>query len=469
MTQRARNGTICIPAAAVTVVLIACLLSAGCTDGITFPDLSGLLPPQPASGDGKLKVYFLDVGQGDSAVVLFGNSTILIDAGEIGEGDAVVSDLRSLGVKKIDLLVATHPHSDHIGGMQNVFSAFPVDRVLDTGMPHTSALYEKFLDTVDKKNIPYTVAEQGQTIEIDPALRILVLSPPKSRLGDDLNENSIVLRISYGTVDFLFTGDAGREAEDALAKTGYPVDAGILKVAHHGSSGSTGKEFLARVDPSVAIISAGTDNPYGHPHKETLDALDAAGATVYRTDRDGTILVTSDGAGYSVTTTKGTHAGLTLAPPVTTATARTTTHTPKPTTSARTAATTAATGTTAEPVFTLPSFQIGNASFVSISRVQFDAPGDDRKNLNGEWVIIVNNGDESVLLAGWTLSDTTGTVFTFPPFILEPDRNVTVFTGPGDYNDTALFMGRTEPIWGNSGDEAVLKDGGGRVIDRKAG
>lgn len=456
--------------AATAFVLITCILCAGCLDDLSFPDFSGIVRQQPVITDGKLKAYILDVGQGDSAVVFFGNTTILIDAGEVDEGDVVVRDLKALGVKKIDLLVATHPHSDHIGGMQNVLSAFPVDRVLDTGMPHTSSLYENFLTTIEEKNIRYTVAEQGETIDLDPALRVLVLSPPKDKVGDDLNENSIVLRISYGTVDLLFTGDAGKEAENALLKTGYPIDAEVLKVGHHGSSGSTGKEFLVRVNPGAAVISVGAGNPYGHPHEETLDTLDAAGVAVYRTDRDGTVLVTSDGAAYSITTTKGASAGLTLAPPATTATARATTAaaTPLPT-AAGSVSTAVNTGTTAEPVFTLPSFQIGNASFVSICRVQFDAPGDDRLNLNGEWVAIANNGDENVLLAGWTLSDSTGTVYTFPPFILEPDRNVTVYTGSGDYNDTALFMGRTEPVWGNSGDVAILKDGGGTVIDKKTG
>ncbi len=126
-------------------------------------------------------MYFLDVGQGDSTLFVVDGKTILIDAGEVDMGDRVVSDLRTLGVTRIDLLVATHPHSDHIGGMQKVLAAFPVGQVLDSGLPHPSPIYEHFLETIDRKNIPYRVAEQGQTIDVDPALRIFVLSPPAQR------------------------------------------------------------------------------------------------------------------------------------------------------------------------------------------------------------------------------------------------------------------------------------------------
>jgi competence protein ComEC len=298
-------------AAAACLVLVLILLAAGCTG------LPGAKSSRQAANDGKLSAYFLDVGQGDAELLVFGNRTILIDAGETEQGDRVVADLQELGVTRIDLLVATHPHSDHIGGMREVLRNFPVGEVLDAGVPSTSVIYEHLLEEIEKEGIPYRVAEQGQTIDLDPSLRILVLSPPKERLSDDPNENSVVLRISYGTIAFLFTGDMGGAAEDALTKTGYPLDAQILKVGHHGSEYSTSKEFLSRVHPEVAIIEAGKDNPYGHPHEQTLRRLADIGATVYRTDRDGTILVRSDGAFYSVTTGTGMAQFLTRTPAVT--------------------------------------------------------------------------------------------------------------------------------------------------------
>lgn len=431
-------------------LLLASSVTCGCLEELTIPSIGNIpLPSMPGATDGKLRAYFLDVGQGDSSVILFGNRTVLIDAGEREYGDVVVDDLRALGVDHIDLLVATHPHSDHIGGMQEVLSSFPVTEVLDSGLPHTSSLYENFLDEIQARHINYSVARRGDTIDLDD-LRIFILSPPDTLIGDDLNDNSVVLRVSYGTFNLLFTGDAGKTAESQLVKTGYALDADVLKVSHHGSSDATGSAFLTRVDPDIAVISVGSENEYGHPHAETIDRLEATGVKIYRTDIDGTILVVSDGSSFSVKTTAAKKNPLTLAP-----------------SEVATKPTATPAGTT---TFSLPSFQVGNASGVAIAATRFNAKGDDRLNLNGEWVQLRNSGNESVLLAGWTLSDNSGeTVYTFPLFILDPDKRVTIYTGSGEYNDTALFMGKSEPVWGNSGDIAILKDGSGTVIDRESG
>jgi competence protein ComEC len=466
-----RSGRSLAPAA-IFIVLISCIITVGCLDNFTIPDFSTNRSTHIADNDGKLSVYFLDVGQGDSTLVLFSNKSILIDAGEADMGDRVVSDLQALGVRRIDLLVATHPHSDHTGGMQKVLAAFPVGQVLDSGLPHTSSTYEHFLETIEQKNIPYRVAEQGQTIDIDPALTIFVLSPPKERFGDDPNTNSIVLRISYGTVAFLMAGDMGGECENALVKSGYPLDARILKVGHHGSYSSTSSLFLERVRPETAIIMVGKDNPYGHPHKETLDLLKRYGVAVYRTDLDGTIVIRSDGISYSVKT-ESTDKGIWVVP----APGGGNISTVKTTASQNvTIPSIRADITVPNPSFTQPATpinltfpQIGNASSVSISAVQFDAPGDDRQNLNNEWVRIANRGDGLVLLAGWTLSDKTGShPYVFPAFVLMPKSSVTIYSGSGKMNDTALFMGLDTPIWNNNGDVATLKDGSGTTIDQKS-
>jgi competence protein ComEC len=448
--------------AATTTCILLLVLAASATAGCTGAFGNTTFP----AGDnhGKLRVYFLDVGQGDSELILFGNTTILIDAGDTDQGDRVVADLQRLGVTRIDLLVATHAHADHIGGMREVLDAFPVGRVLDAGVPSSSSLYEQFLTEIDDRNIPYTVAEQGQAIDLDPSLKIVVLSPKKERLNDDANQNSVVLRVSYGTTDFLFTGDMGGETEDALAKSGYALDAEILKVGHHGSSSSTSKAFLARVRPETAIIEVGRDNPYGHPHEAALERLKAAGATVYQTDTSGTVLVQSNGESYSVSTEKGS--GNIWMQSATTS--------PAGTGTIETIATLATIPAipsipTVPSIPTLPPVQAGNASSVYISAVQFDAPGDDRLNLNGEWVRIANRGDGPVLIAGWTLTDRTNTSpYVFPAVILLPSTSVTVFTGSGAMNDTALYRGLSSPVWGNGGDLAILRDGAGTVIDQRA-
>jgi competence protein ComEC len=460
------------PSVFIILIIIAATIAAGCV--LPFDAGSSLR----ANTTGDLRAYFLDVGQGDSSVILFKDKVVLIDAGEADKGDLVVSDLEKLGVTRIDLLVATHPHSDHIGGMQKVLARFPVKKVLDSGIPTSSSLYEHFLETVDDRNIPYVAAERGQTIDIDPSLRILVLSPPAKQIGDDVNTNSIVLRISYGTVNLLYTGDATTDAEEVMMKAGYPPDADVLKVGHHGSSSSSSAAFLRSVDPEVAVISLGKDNEYGHPHRETMDRLAAAGPLVLRTDRDGTVRVLSDGVTYSVATEKDTvniwsRPGTTQATPVATQ---------SPVTPATTGTATLSVPFTLPvtlppvpsnitvPSLTMPSLQVGNASSVYISAVQFDAPGDDTKNLNGEWVRLSNRGDDAVLLTSWTLADkSSAEPYRFPAILLLPGNSVTVYTGSGVLNDTALFMGRTMPIWGNSGDLATLRDGGGNIIDQKQG
>jgi competence protein ComEC len=464
-----------ILSACVILILITGIFSVGCTDTVAGGTGSSLR----ATTTGDLRAYFLDVGQGDSSVILFKDKVILIDAGEVDQGDRVVSDLQKLGVTRIDLLVATHPHSDHIGGMQEVLAAFPVEKVLDSGLSSTSSPYEHFLETVDRKNIPYVVAEQGQTIDLDPSLRILVLSPPKGRIGDDLNTNSIVLRIAYGTVNLLYTGDATTAAEDIMEKAGYPLDAQILKVGHHGSYSSSSAAFITRVRPELAVISLGKDNPYGYPHREPLQRLQDAKTVTYRTDYNGTILVRSDGATFSVVTENDggniwSHAapapaapGTTVPPvsPVTTGT-----KTPYATLTLPVILPTIPSDITVPvPSITLPSLQIGNASAVYISAVQFNAPGDDTKNLNGEWVRLANRGEGAVLLASWTMSDQNSVEpYRFPAFLLLPGRSVTVYTGSGEMNDTSLYMGKTGPLWGNSGDEATLRDGSGNIIDQRS-
>ena len=282
-------------------LVVVCIIITGCLSSLIVPVITSNQTHR-AENEGKLFVYFLDVGQGDATLFVTEGKTILIDAGDTDAGDRLVADIRKLGINGIDLLVATHPHADHIGGMQTVLGAFPVGQVLDAGVPYPSPLYEHFLETIDRKNIPYRVAEQGQTIAVDPSLRVAVLSPPSQRYGDDPNDNPVVLRITYGMTDVLMTGDLGGEPEDALVRSGYPLDAEILKVGHHGSSSSTSAAFLARVRPELAVISVGKDNPYGHPHTDTINLLRNTGTAVYRTDRDGTIVIRTDGMSYSVKT-----------------------------------------------------------------------------------------------------------------------------------------------------------------------
>jgi competence protein ComEC len=266
--------------------------------------LSAIIVGIASATTNNLTIHFLDVGQGDSELIQFNGKNVLIDGGEQDMGPRVESYLRDHEVSSLDLLVATHPHDDHIGGLLTILNDIRINQVLDSGQVHTTSTFEDFLNLIDQKNIPYTAAERGQTIDLDPRLKIEVLSPPATHFSDDLNQNSVVLKITYNKVSFLLMGDAGIEAENSLLSSGYNLQSTVLKVGHHGSSSSCSPTFLNEIRPEIAVIEVGVNNDYGHPTEKTLGALQSAGSRVYRTDLDGNIVVTTDGQSYSVSTEK---------------------------------------------------------------------------------------------------------------------------------------------------------------------
>jgi len=266
--------------------------------------LAFLLVAVSASASENLTVHFIDVGQGDSELIQFNNKNVLIDGGTQDAGPRVESYLRSHGVSSLNLVVATHPHEDHIGGLITTLNDIPIKQVLDSGQVHTTSTFENFLTLIDQTGIPYSTAERGQTIDLDPSLKIEVLSPPATLFAGDLNQNSVVLKVTYNKVSFLLAGDAGFEAENSLLSSGYNLKCDILKVGHHGSSSSSCSAFLSRVKPTGSIIEVGAANAYGHPTSKTLSALKNIGSKVYRTDTNGNIVITTDGQSYSVSTGK---------------------------------------------------------------------------------------------------------------------------------------------------------------------
>ncbi|AFV25338.1 competence-like protein [Methanolobus psychrophilus R15] len=223
---------------------------------------------------------------------------MLIDAGDNRAGNTVVSYLKDNGVTELDVVVATHAHADHIGGMVTVLNNFKVNRFIDSGNPHTTKTYENMLIVIDEKDIPFSLAEAGQAIDLDTSTTITVLNPGK--LTGDLNDDSVILKLTYEDVSFLFTGDAETHAENKMIA--YDISSDILKVAHHGSRSSTSSDFLKKVNPDICIIMVGVDNRYGHPHQEIIDRLNLFGCEVYRTDLDGNIIIKTDGREYSIET-----------------------------------------------------------------------------------------------------------------------------------------------------------------------
>lgn len=264
---------------------------------------------QPASAD--LTVHFIDVGQGDAVLIECDDydQRALIDAGDRFK-DPVArlrSYLEGKGIETVHLLVATHPHADHIGGTFMVLEEFTVLLVADSGYEATSALWRDYRELLMTRAIPVIFPRRGDVIQLgNLALQVLHPDDSVDQYGNP-NNASIVIRLDYGETSFLFTGDVEASAEaEMLSELGGRaselLDVDILKVGHHGSKTSSSEAFLAMVTPEVAVISVGGGNRYGHPDQDTLDALTEIGVEVYRTDHHGTVVIWTDGSQYSVTT-----------------------------------------------------------------------------------------------------------------------------------------------------------------------
>ncbi len=267
---------------AATIVILVSVVSALLADKTHIPQRN----------DEELLVHFIDVGEADcSYIELPDGKTLLIDAGEVENGEQVAKYIKDRGAKKIDFLIGTHPHADHIGGLAHIIENFDIGKIYMPKVQQNSRVFENTILAVKDKNKTIISPKAGDVIYEKDDLKITVLSPQKSEY-DSLNNYSIILKIVYKNNAFLFTGDAENEV---LRDIKSDVSADVLKVAHHGSFSSGDEGFMERVDPSYAVIPVGKDNQYGHPHWEILALLDDMDVQVYRTDEDGTVVVSSDG------------------------------------------------------------------------------------------------------------------------------------------------------------------------------
>ena len=263
-----------------------------------------LKKPEVLPVEGGLAVTFIDVGQGDCTLITAGDSTMLIDCGEASEAGKVEDYLRGCGIDRLDIVVGTHPHSDHMGGMAEIVRDFDVGKVIiphldDEDVPVT-AFFTDFLDAVGEKKVPLTEAETGDSFQLgDAGCRIIA---PNSRDYADLNNYSVGILMRHGSNSFIFTGDAEGVSEKEMAERGMLSHADVYKAGHHGSDSSGTEEFLSIVSPDNAVISCGEGNPYGHPDDITLQRLAEYTDNIYRTDLCGTIVFISDGDSLSVET-----------------------------------------------------------------------------------------------------------------------------------------------------------------------
>lgn len=248
--------------------------------------------PAPANEPSVLEVHFIDVGQGDSILLMCDGESMLIDAGDNDKGTTVQLYLKKRGVENLKYVIGTHPDADHIGGLDVILYKYNCETVILPNKTNDTNTYRDVIDTIGTKGYKITPPNPGDTYTLGGAT-FTILGPRRSY--DDNNNNSVVVRLTHGSNTFLFDGDAEESAESDIVNSGAELQSTVLKVGHHGSHSSTSSSFLKKVNPTYAVICCGAGNSYGHPHSETLNKLREKGVQVFRTDEQGSIVATSDG------------------------------------------------------------------------------------------------------------------------------------------------------------------------------
>lgn len=387
------------------IVLLLCIfLLAGCTEAVKTEKI-------PVTAGHEMQVHFIDVGQGDSILIESpSGKTMLIDGGVKGAGQQIVSYLKELGINKLDIVVATHPDADHIGGLIPVLDNMTIEQFFDSGKVHTSQTFEEMLTRIDEKNIPYHVPKIGDDIEFDKDVNVKVLNANDQ--ATDNNDASIVLKMTYGNVSFLLTGDAGVALEKEMLQ--YDVKATVLKAGHHGSNTSSSEEFIQAVKPEVTILSYGEDNKYGHPHAEIVDRLQAIGSKIYATADLGTITVSTDGVNYTVNGKETS------------------------------------------------SVETGNILSKEEPTTAIEIVS---KDLVTEIVGIKNSGQHAVSLKDWQLISIEGhQIYNFPNLSLQPGKTIYITSGTNAREGQNYLKWTTKQIWLNAGDAAQLRNEKGELV-----
>lgn len=270
--------------------------------------------PSKQTAQGEIKVKVLNIGQGDSILIQTGEKTVLVDTSDVDERDKLRAELKKADVRKIDTIILTHPHADHIGGMDVLLNEYPVGMVYDNGMPSTSKLFLGYVKKLKEKKIERKGLVAGDRVDLGGGAVFEVLGPSAQLVKEgnvkgykhDPNNESVVGRLVFGNFSMMLTGDAEKKEEQAiLAADSAHVKSTILKAGHHGSKTSSTADFLRAVQPEAALISCGVNNDYGHPHKETMKKYHALKIPIYVTAENGTITVTSDGKTYNISVERG--------------------------------------------------------------------------------------------------------------------------------------------------------------------
>ena len=253
---------------------------------------------------GNIEISYLDVGQGDAAYIRVNEIDILIDAGPKSDADKLMKQLEEKNIDDFEIVIATHPHEDHIGGMTRVFERYDVESFYMPKVTNTTKTFENMMKAVSNEGLKAKTIKEGTSFDLGEGTKFIAYSPMKDSY-DDFNDYSPIMKLTYGNKSFIFTGDAEKAVEEEVVKKySTELNADVIKFGHHGSSTSSTKDFIEAISPQYGIISCGVDNSYGHPHREIVDIINTMGIEAYRTDTQGQITITSDGNTINITTQK---------------------------------------------------------------------------------------------------------------------------------------------------------------------
>ena len=408
--------------------------------------------PSQVAANSPFQTSFINVGQGDSALVSDESGfDILIDGGRQSAGPTVVAYLHEQGIDDIDVMIASHADSDHIGGLITVLqSDIPIEKVVYNGYPGSTDTWSAFAAAVAARGLSLDSLQYPQEL-VWGSSTVYILNPPAGLLNPESNSVTIVMRLVHGQTELLFTGDIESSTELSILARETPVSADILKVAHHGSKYSSSDVFLAAVHPEEAVISVGI-NSYGHPAPETINRLLAAGARIWRTDESGTIVF------Y-----EAPNITYVIYLPLVIRSQPTPTFTPTPTSTSTQTPTSIPFTATPVIIPTATATQgpavTGNVSIINIF---FDGAGSSEPD---EYVEIRNDDVRPIQLQNWTLSDIANHVYTFPSFVIQPSQVCRVYTNQNHPEYCSFNYGSGSSIWNNTGDTAYLRDTVGTLID----
>jgi competence protein ComEC len=460
--------TLCL---VLVVVLTGCSGAAPVSEGPdTTPTAAGPTTTTTATG-GTVAVHNINVGQSTSTLVVGPTGeTMLIDTGDFNDdGELVLAYLQRHDIDRIDHLVVTHNDADHIGGNAAVIEYYETEAdgigaIHDPGIAASTNTYEEYLDAVERHDVRLLETREGDRIDVE-GVDVQVLGPSEPYLADGArNENSIVLRLEYGRTSFLWTGDAEAQQEAYLVEHyGPQLNSTVYKAGHHGSGSSSSGPLLNAASPEAAVISSAYQSRYGHPHEEVLQRLADRSIPAYWTGVHGNVVLVSNGEGVSIRTQQAaTTDPLTLrdAPSVQ----------PGSTVPVEERARIGAAPTGAETAVATDGgtdTDAGTGALV-LETINADAAGDDRENLNDEYVVFRNAGDDELDLGGWTVRDESGKTYTFPDgSTLEAGARVTLHTGDGTDTDTDRYWDAGRPVWNNGGDTVIVTNADGEQVLRE--